>query len=258
MAWIAKPTRFLKSPTTLKAVKSIVQCWLQAKVAENKGTYFFWNSTDNSCHLSNQNSEVCATSSEEKCSKEEDSMNELNEGSWTAQTKFCKSENYSYDCKGTQDIVAVKDPDYQCAKMNDNVCIFYKRKIYNIWDNALETPWVYVCVILCAIYVFVGIPFLVYLNQDKTSIVSKCEKLKKKSTKRFESTEITSVVAPTTFAIPKHEFGALFRVGLIPKRDEFHEINEMDTQLHVLKYSTGYGSRHPNLNRSDFFHNLWF
>ena len=137
--------------------------------------------------------------------------------------------------------------------MNDNVCIFYKRKIYNIWDNALDTPWVYVCVILCAIYVFVGIPFLVYLNQDKTSIVSKCEKLKKKSTKRFESTEITSVVAPTTFDIPKHEFGALFRVGLIPKRDEFHEINEMDTQLHVLKYSTGYGSRRPNLNRSDFF-----
>ena len=105
MAWIAKPTRFLKSPTTLKAVKSIAQCWLQAKVAENMGTYFFWNSTDNSCHLSNQNSEVCATLSEEKCSKQKDSMNELNEGSWTAQTKFCKSENYSHDCEGNQDIV---------------------------------------------------------------------------------------------------------------------------------------------------------
>ena len=84
--------------------------------------------------------------------------------------------------------------------------------------------------------------------------------LKTDSLKEYEeeNEEITSVVAPTTYAIPKHEFGALFRVGLIPKRDEFHEINEMDTQLHVLKYSTGYGSRHPKLNRSDFFHNLWF
>ena len=103
MAWIAKPTRFLKSATILKSLKSIVQC--QAKAAEKRSTYFFWNSTDNSCHLSNQNSEVCATTSEEKCSKEKDSMNELNEGSWTVQTKFCKFENYSYNCQGNQDIV---------------------------------------------------------------------------------------------------------------------------------------------------------
>ena len=103
MAWIAKPTRFLKSATTLKTVKSIVKC--QAKATETRSNYFFWNSNDNSCHLSDQDSEVCATPSEEKCSKEKDIRSELNEGSWTVQTRFCKFENYSHDCEGNQDIV---------------------------------------------------------------------------------------------------------------------------------------------------------
>ena len=55
--------------------------------------------------------------------------------------------------------------------------------------------------------------------------------------------------APCSCDIPKHEFGAFFRAGIIPENNEFSNLNELDTQKHVLKYSTGYGARFGNLNR---------
>ena len=54
---------------------------------------------------------------------------------------------------------------------------------------------------------------------------------------------------PNTYAIPKSEFSALFRAGLIPKQNEFSHLLAMDTQMHVLKFSTGNGAKNTLLNR---------
>ena len=90
--------------------------------------------------------------------------------------------------------------------MNDETCIFYKRKIYNIWDNALDTPWVYVCVLLCSIYVFIGVPVLICISKDEP---------KHQSTKNFTiefipKTNINKKENPDQSTIPIDHIGEPF------------------------------------------------
>ena len=117
-------------------------------------------------------------------------------------SKYTKEKNTFWD-KAT---FIVNDTDYQCAKMNDEICIFYKRKIYSIWSNALDTPWVYVCILLCAIYVFIGVPVLICMSKDEP---------KHQSTKHFRiefipKTNINKKENPDQSTIPIDHIGEPF------------------------------------------------
>ena len=67
--WVSKSTRFLKDMKPIENATSIVECWLQSQAIQRSSDYFFWNSTDSSCHASFHSSYICATPAEKKCSK---------------------------------------------------------------------------------------------------------------------------------------------------------------------------------------------
>ena len=135
--------------------------------------------------------------------------------------------------------------------MDKTNCIFYKKKTYDFWSEAKSSFWVRTCIALCGIYILCGVPMLIYLSKDENSKKKRRNSFEMDVIKTYKVGEISSVLVPTTSAIPKVEFAALFRVGLIPKKNEYGELNDIDTQNHVLKYSTGYGNiaKHSALNR---------
>ena len=111
-------------------------------------------------------------------------------------------------------------------------------------SEALYTLWVQICIVLIILYTLCGVPFLIYLIKTDRKI-----KHKKIKSIKLKKTQPSLTEVPNSCDIAKHEFGAFFRAGIIPENNEFSNLNELDTQKHVLKYSTGYGARFGNLNR---------
>ena len=147
------------------------------------------------------------------------------------------------------DVFLFKDPIYKCASLNEKNCIFYKRKIYNIWAEAWRSPWVKTCILLCSIYVLFGIPKIIHLyKKEGTSKLRRRNTFEMKTIRRVER-NFSIIDEPITYSIEKSQFQAWYRSGLIPKGNEFEDLVRIDTEQHVLKFSTGYGSKHPALNR---------
>ena len=62
-----------------------------------------------------------------------------------------------------------------------------------------------------------------------------------KTIRRLER-NFSMIDEPITYSIEKSQFQAWYRSGLIPKGNEFEDLVRIDTEQHVLKFSTGYGS----------------
>ena len=162
-SWVAKTTTVMKNTTEVENTKSLISCW--KKAYRDNASFFFWNSTGNSsCHLSNGKTQLCATNS--SCPQNE-KIQVPSEGSITVRTNFCLEISFNSNQCQDSGVFLFKDPIYKCASLNETNCIFYKRRIYSIWSNALETPWIYVCVLLCSIYVFIGVPVLICMSKDE-------------------------------------------------------------------------------------------
>ena len=70
----------------------------------------------------------------------------------------------------------------------------------------MDTPWVYVCVLLCSIYVFIGVPVLICISKDEP---------KYQSTKKFRiefipKTNINKKENPDQSTIPIDHIGEPF------------------------------------------------
>ena len=49
--------------------------------------------------------------------------------------------------------------------------------------------------------------------------------------------------------IPTKKFSALTKSNMIPRANEWSDLIEKDVELHLLKFSSGYASNFPSLNR---------
>ena len=49
--------------------------------------------------------------------------------------------------------------------------------------------------------------------------------------------------------IHTNKFVALTKSEIIPRANEWSDLIDMDLELHVMKFSTGYASNFPSLNR---------
>ena len=108
-----------------------------------------------------------------------------------------------------------------------------KINLYSILREVISTPWLLSCVLLCIIYIIFGGPLLVYLY-------------KLKDHKRQLDVDGVQIVDNL---IPIQLFSALTLVKLIPSKDEWSKLNEMDVELNVLKFSTGYATKFSKMNR---------
>ena len=193
-------------------------------------------------------SQICVTPFGSQCPLT-NNFPELQKGSFTIHTNSCIEMNFSMNPCHEPEVVLLDDSVYPCAILNQTHCIFYKREVYDFWSKAWNTFWVQICITLCFIYIVCGTPIFLYYKKENSNYNRrsnfKMKPIKKSSLRK----SINLMVMPTTYAIPKIEFSALFRAGLIPKQNEFSHLLAMDTQLHVLKFSTGNGAKNTLLNR---------
>ena len=244
-SWVAMTTKVMKNTTEAESTKSLISCWEMAMTYN--ASFFFWNSTGKgSCYLSNEETQICAT--ESRCPQNE-KIQVPSEGSITVRTNNCTEIDFNTNQCQNLKVFLFKDPIYKCALLNETNCIFYKRKVYNFWAEAWSSPWVKTCILLCSIYVLFGIPKIVHLyKKEGTSKLRRRNTFEMKTIRRVER-NFSMIDEPITYSIEKSQFQAWYRSGLIPKGNEFEDLVHIDTEQHVLKFSTGYGSKHPALNR---------
>ena len=127
-----------------------------------------------------------------------------------------------------------KDPEYACVKDENKMITIYRYKLmpeYNLWNEIKSSYWIWTCVLLCAINIFIGGPMLFYLYQNDDEIVDDGK-----------------------LEIHTSKFVALTKSEIIPRANEWSDLTDMDLELHVMKFSTGYASNFPSLNRYKYMY----
>ena len=122
-SWSALRIKTLKNPTSIKSVKNLADCWLEAKAKDSP--FFYWNSTLSTCSLSNENTQVCTTPAGSKCFKNE-SIPEPDKGSLTVRMDKCQPVDFKPNQCNDSSLTQLNSSDiYQCAALDENTCDFY-------------------------------------------------------------------------------------------------------------------------------------
>lgn len=201
--------------------KSLYNCSKRCK--NERCTFFSWDSTTGTCLISKKDTEICVTSKEK-----------VRQPKVTViQAKYCCKEKtfLGYECKNEDMIIPLidKDPNKACVKDENNMITIYRYKLmpeYNRWNAIKSSYWLWTCVLLCAINIFIGGPMLFHLYQND-DLVEDDGKLE----------------------IHRDKFVALAKLDTIPRVNEWSDLIDDDLDLHVMKFSTGYASNFPSLNR---------
>jgi hypothetical protein len=133
-------SKSFENATIADSVQSFAGC---SEVAMKQNRTFFWDATeDGTCYfLDGEGSQICTSPAGSRCSKNktDPNPNQVN-GHLAVRTEFCVEAEFKPKQCDNSTHQLPDHPLYECAKLDQDHCIFYKRCVF---VNKMSESWAF-------------------------------------------------------------------------------------------------------------------